>query len=116
MDERYQKQVGKAVCHHVAQPSDRRHNSTGAERHGVPSKPIGDVTHSWPGENADRSGGSEDDPDLLGAQPLLAKQRWQERRLRTERRIEQPVYGQERRQDGRHPAHNAQAMMRRTAA
>ena len=60
------------------------------------------MTDRRPGKNADRSGGGKDDADFLGAQPLLAKQLRQERRLHAERRIEERIYGQERRQDGQH--------------
>ena len=66
------------------------------------SQPISDVTDSRPGENTDGSGDSKDDTDFLGAQPLLAKQRWQEQRLHTECSIKETIDSQKCRQRGRH--------------
>ena len=73
----------------------------------MPSYPISDMTDRRPGKNTAGSGGSEDDADLLGVQPWLTKQRWQEWRLHTERRIQESIDSQECRQGGRPMAHKA---------
>ena len=66
----------------------------------MPSSPISEVADRRPGKNADRSGGTEDDPNFLSVQTLPGKQRWQEWRLRAECRIEESINSQKRRQGG----------------
>ena len=42
------------------------------------SQTISGVTNRGTGKNADRSGSTEDDPDLFWVQPLFPEQSWQE--------------------------------------
>jgi hypothetical protein len=72
---------------------------------------ISGVTNRGTGENTDRGGSTEDDPDLFCVQPLFPQQSWQEGRLHAKCRIEQTVNDHESRQCGRHAAHEAQATM-----